>query len=120
MLHFHYLLLPENSLRVFNVMVYSSTQAIPLHVLNCSISRSCRFPLKAVKVMHTVSLRTEATIVGGETPPNLGQAFKVDRSIVLCCVCQQERGGGGTRYYNGRRTTTEGMPHPYVVQSWKE
>ncbi|KAF8413265.1 hypothetical protein HHK36_001241 [Tetracentron sinense] len=35
-----------------------------------------KFPLKAVKVMHTVSLRTEATMVGGETPPNLGQAFK--------------------------------------------
>nr|GMC96388.1 plastidial pyruvate kinase 2 [Ipomoea batatas] len=35
-----------------------------------------KFPLKAVKVMHTVSLRTEATIVGGETPQNLGQAFK--------------------------------------------
>lgn len=26
--------------------------------------------------MHEVSLRTEATIVGGETPPNLGKAFK--------------------------------------------
>ncbi|KAK4836789.1 hypothetical protein QYF36_000205 [Acer negundo] len=36
----------------------------------------CRFPLKAVKVMHTVSLRTEATIPGGTMPPNLGQAFK--------------------------------------------
>ncbi|XP_073020358.1 plastidial pyruvate kinase 2-like [Primulina eburnea] len=35
-----------------------------------------KFPLKAVKVMHTVSLRTEATIVGTQTPPNLGQAFK--------------------------------------------
>ncbi|XP_072995851.1 plastidial pyruvate kinase 2 [Typha latifolia] len=35
-----------------------------------------KFPLKAVKVMHTVSLRTEATIIGGETPSNLGQAFK--------------------------------------------
>ncbi|XP_031106950.1 plastidial pyruvate kinase 2-like [Ipomoea triloba] len=35
-----------------------------------------KFPLKAAKVMHTVSLRTEATIVGGETSPNLGQAFK--------------------------------------------
>ncbi|KAK3014952.1 hypothetical protein RJ639_008112 [Escallonia herrerae] len=35
-----------------------------------------KFPLKAVKVMHTVSLRTEATIVAGETPSNLGQAFK--------------------------------------------
>ncbi|KAF9586897.1 hypothetical protein IFM89_039874 [Coptis chinensis] len=34
------------------------------------------FPLKAVKVMHTVSLRTEATMVGGQQPPNLGQAFK--------------------------------------------
>ncbi|XP_026660944.1 plastidial pyruvate kinase 2-like [Phoenix dactylifera] len=33
-------------------------------------------PLKAVKVMHTVALRTEATMVGGETPANLGQAFK--------------------------------------------
>ncbi|XP_073130377.1 plastidial pyruvate kinase 2 [Henckelia pumila] len=35
-----------------------------------------KFPLKAAKVMHTVSLRTEATIVGAQTPPNLGQAFK--------------------------------------------
>ncbi|KAJ6359310.1 hypothetical protein OIU76_000943 [Salix suchowensis] len=35
-----------------------------------------KFPLKAVKVMHTVSLRTEATIAGSEMPPNLGQAFK--------------------------------------------
>ncbi|KAK6117673.1 hypothetical protein DH2020_048590 [Rehmannia glutinosa] len=35
-----------------------------------------KFPLKAVKVMHTVSLRTEATVVGPEAPPNLGQAFK--------------------------------------------
>ncbi|KAK6936744.1 Pyruvate kinase, barrel [Dillenia turbinata] len=35
-----------------------------------------KFPLKAVKVMHTVALRTEATIAGGQTPPNLGQAFK--------------------------------------------
>ncbi|KAK9292798.1 hypothetical protein L1049_020778 [Liquidambar formosana] len=35
-----------------------------------------KFPLKAVKVMHTVSLRTEATMVGSEMPPNLGQAFK--------------------------------------------
>ncbi|KAJ6881589.1 hypothetical protein NC651_028245 [Populus alba x Populus x berolinensis] len=35
-----------------------------------------KFPLKAVKVMHTVSLRTEATIAGVEMPSNLGQAFK--------------------------------------------
>uniref|UniRef100_A0A169WB88 Pyruvate kinase n=1 Tax=Daucus carota subsp. sativus TaxID=79200 RepID=A0A169WB88_DAUCS len=35
-----------------------------------------KFPLKAVQVMHAVSLRTEATIVGGEAPPNLGKAFK--------------------------------------------
>ncbi|KAJ4843374.1 putative protein kinase [Turnera subulata] len=35
-----------------------------------------KFPLKAVKVMHTVSLRTEATIMAGQMPPNLGQAFK--------------------------------------------
>ncbi|CAI9092344.1 OLC1v1027546C1 [Oldenlandia corymbosa var. corymbosa] len=35
-----------------------------------------KFPLKAAKVMHTVSLRTEATIVGGEKPQNLGHAFK--------------------------------------------
>ncbi|MCL7026124.1 hypothetical protein MKW94_029218 [Papaver nudicaule] len=35
-----------------------------------------KFPLKAVKVMHTVSLRTEATMVGSEAPPNLGRAFK--------------------------------------------
>ncbi|KAL1565532.1 putative protein kinase [Salvia divinorum] len=35
-----------------------------------------KFPLKAVKVMHTVSLRTEATIMGAQTPPNLGLAFE--------------------------------------------
>ncbi|XP_054790843.1 plastidial pyruvate kinase 2-like [Prosopis cineraria] len=35
-----------------------------------------KFPLKAVKVMHTVALRTEATIPGGQMPPNLGQVFK--------------------------------------------
>ncbi|XP_077251258.1 plastidial pyruvate kinase 2-like [Tasmannia lanceolata] len=35
-----------------------------------------KFPLKAVKVMHTVALRTEATMVEGEKPANLGQAFK--------------------------------------------
>ncbi|KAJ3695174.1 hypothetical protein LUZ60_000551 [Juncus effusus] len=35
-----------------------------------------KFPLKAVKVMHTVALRTEATITGGHTPANLGRAFK--------------------------------------------
>ncbi|XP_057798592.1 plastidial pyruvate kinase 2 [Salvia miltiorrhiza] len=35
-----------------------------------------KFPLKAVKVMHTVSLRMEATITGPQTPANLGQAFK--------------------------------------------
>ncbi|XP_042481373.1 plastidial pyruvate kinase 2 isoform X2 [Macadamia integrifolia] len=35
-----------------------------------------KFPLKAVKVMHTVSLRTEAAVVKSEQPPNLGQAFK--------------------------------------------
>ncbi|KAH6803367.1 plastidic pyruvate kinase beta subunit 1 [Perilla frutescens var. frutescens] len=35
-----------------------------------------KFPLKAVKVMHTVSLRTEATIVVPQIPTNLGEAFK--------------------------------------------
>ncbi|KAJ4806744.1 Pyruvate kinase [Rhynchospora pubera] len=39
-----------------------------------------KYPLKAVKVMHTVALRTEATIVGGEKPENLGQAFKMHMS----------------------------------------
>ncbi|KAI9160475.1 hypothetical protein LWI28_008405 [Acer negundo] len=42
-----------------------------------------KFPLKAVKVMHTVSLRTEATIPGGTMPPNLGQAFKNHMSECL-------------------------------------
>ncbi|KAJ6376016.1 hypothetical protein OIU77_000899 [Salix suchowensis] len=41
-----------------------------------------KFPLKAVKVMHTVSLRTEATIAGSEMPPNLGQAFKNHTTII--------------------------------------
>ncbi|XP_047967923.1 plastidial pyruvate kinase 2-like [Salvia hispanica] len=35
-----------------------------------------KFPLKAVKVMHTVSLRMEGTITGPQIPANLGQAFK--------------------------------------------
>lgn len=35
-----------------------------------------KFPLKAVKVMHTVALRTEATLIEAETPANLGRAFK--------------------------------------------
>ncbi|KAJ6850842.1 plastidial pyruvate kinase 2 [Iris pallida] len=35
-----------------------------------------KFPLKAVKVMHTVALRTEATVVESEKPTNLGEAFK--------------------------------------------
>lgn len=35
-----------------------------------------KFPLKAVKVMHTVALRTEATIVPAQMPPNFGQALK--------------------------------------------
>ncbi|QCE08126.1 plastidial pyruvate kinase 2-like [Vigna unguiculata] len=35
-----------------------------------------KFPLKAVKVMHTVALRTEATITGGQLPPNIGNVFK--------------------------------------------
>lgn len=39
-----------------------------------------KFPLKAVKVMHTVALRTEATVVGGDSPSNLGRAFKNDMS----------------------------------------
>uniref|UniRef100_A0A7C9DJA3 Pyruvate kinase n=1 Tax=Opuntia streptacantha TaxID=393608 RepID=A0A7C9DJA3_OPUST len=35
-----------------------------------------KFPLKAVKVMHTVSLRTEATLVNAQAPRDLGQTFK--------------------------------------------
>ncbi|KAK9663629.1 hypothetical protein RND81_O263500 [Saponaria officinalis] len=35
-----------------------------------------KFPLKAVNVMHTVSLRTEATLTGPQTPQNLGLVFK--------------------------------------------
>ncbi|WVY96975.1 hypothetical protein V8G54_029126 [Vigna mungo] len=35
-----------------------------------------KFPLKAVKVMHTVALRTEATLTGGQLPPNIGNVFK--------------------------------------------
>ncbi|CAN8244511.1 unnamed protein product [Cochlearia groenlandica] len=35
-----------------------------------------KFPLKAAGVMHTVALRTEATITSGEMPINLGQVFK--------------------------------------------
>eukprot|EP00246_Nothoceros_aenigmaticus_P005083 TRINITY_DN16924_c0_g1_i1.p1 TRINITY_DN16924_c0_g1~~TRINITY_DN16924_c0_g1_i1.p1 ORF type:complete len:599 (-),score=87.73 TRINITY_DN16924_c0_g1_i1:344-2140(-) len=35
-----------------------------------------KYPLKAVKVMHTVALRTEATMPEEQRPANLGRAFK--------------------------------------------
>ncbi|KAJ7222880.1 hypothetical protein O6H91_Y465500 [Diphasiastrum complanatum] len=35
-----------------------------------------KYPLKAVKVMHTVAMRTEATLPKEQPPANLGQAFK--------------------------------------------
>ncbi|KAI5076322.1 hypothetical protein GOP47_0008387 [Adiantum capillus-veneris] len=35
-----------------------------------------KYPLKAVKVMHTVALRTEATVSEVNAPENLGYAFK--------------------------------------------
>ncbi|KAI3808786.1 hypothetical protein L1987_24747 [Smallanthus sonchifolius] len=35
-----------------------------------------KFPLKAVNVMHTVSLRTESSIMSGRTVSSLNQAFK--------------------------------------------
>ncbi|CAG2165943.1 unnamed protein product [Oppiella nova] len=35
-----------------------------------------KYPLKAVKVMHTVAMRTEATMPETHAPPNLGRAFK--------------------------------------------
>uniref|UniRef100_A0A0D6R1Z5 Pyruvate kinase n=1 Tax=Araucaria cunninghamii TaxID=56994 RepID=A0A0D6R1Z5_ARACU len=35
-----------------------------------------KYPLKAVKVMHTVALRTEATTLDEAPPANLGRAFK--------------------------------------------
>lgn len=36
-----------------------------------------RFPLKTVKVMHTVALRTESSLPKGTAPPNPTAAFKV-------------------------------------------
>ena len=63
-----------------NNMDYLCVNFYTLMHSNDMISLPCRFPLKAVKVMHTVALRTEATISGGEMPANLGQAFKV----ILC------------------------------------
>ena len=40
--------------------------------------------MKAVKVMHTVALRTEATTTGNQKPPaNLGQVFKVFFALVF-------------------------------------
>ena len=33
--------------------------------------------------MHTVALRTEATLAGGQKPVNLGQAFKVSFDFIL-------------------------------------
>jgi len=42
-----------------------------------------RYPLKAARVMHTVAMRTEATMPEEEPPANLGRAFKVFTSICL-------------------------------------
>jgi pyruvate kinase len=36
-----------------------------------------RYPLKAVKVMHTVALRTEATMLRGKSPENFERGVKV-------------------------------------------
>jgi pyruvate kinase len=35
-----------------------------------------KYPLKAARVMHTVAMRTEATMPEEEPPANLGRAFK--------------------------------------------
>ncbi|KAG0610354.1 hypothetical protein M758_7G058900 [Ceratodon purpureus] len=39
-----------------------------------------KYPLKAVRVMHTVAMRTEATMPEEEPPANLGRAFKTHMS----------------------------------------
>jgi pyruvate kinase len=39
-----------------------------------------KYPLKAVRVMHTVAMRTEATMPEEEAPANLGRAFKTHMS----------------------------------------
>ncbi|XP_024391266.1 pyruvate kinase isozyme G, chloroplastic [Physcomitrium patens] len=39
-----------------------------------------KYPLKAVRVMHTVAMRTEATMPEEEAPSNLGRAFKTHMS----------------------------------------
>lgn len=36
-----------------------------------------RYPLKAVKVMHTVALRTETSLPIGTNPPGQSTAYKV-------------------------------------------
>lgn len=36
-----------------------------------------RYPIKAVKVMHTVALRNETALSDGGTPANPGHAFQV-------------------------------------------
>ncbi|RWR80591.1 pyruvate kinase isozyme G, chloroplastic isoform X1 [Cinnamomum micranthum f. kanehirae] len=41
-----------------------------------------KFPLKAVKVMHTVALRTESSLPKGTAPPNPTAAFKFYKSYM--------------------------------------
>ena len=47
-----------------------------------------KFPLKAMQVMHTVTLRTEATIPGGKMPPNIGQVLKNHMSEMFTYTMQ--------------------------------
>lgn len=67
----------------FSIVYIVNETICEKEILIEEISCLCRFPLKAVKVMHTVALRTEATIAGGTMPPNLGQAFKVPELSLL-------------------------------------
>lgn len=53
-----------------------------IHVAVLPLYYVFRYPLKAVRVMHTVAMRTEATMPEEEAPANLGRAFKVTAFIL--------------------------------------
>ncbi|KAI3749072.1 hypothetical protein L6452_12630 [Arctium lappa] len=65
-----------------------------------------KFPLKAVNVMHTVSLRTESSIMGGGTVSSLNQAYKNHMSEMFAYHATSMSNTLGTSIVVFTRTST--------------
>ncbi|GJT95342.1 plastidial pyruvate kinase 2-like protein, partial [Tanacetum coccineum] len=65
-----------------------------------------KFPLKAVNVMHTVSLRTESSLISGGTASSLNQAFKNHMSEMFAYHATSMSNTLGTSIVVFTRTST--------------